>query len=165
MAHYAAMIEQLLQQPQLRVVLVGSAEQEPALAALQARCAASGRVISLAGRTDWSTLAAVLRRARLVICNNSGIAHLAASLGVPTLAIYSASHQMREWGPRGLLSRAIMADMPCSPCGLEAVAACPYGHSCMTRITPEMVAAQALDMLAFDAAEMAVPPVPAWQNG
>jgi hypothetical protein len=35
----------------------------------------------------------------------------------------------------------------------------------MTRITPEMVAAQALDMLAFDAAEMAVPPVPAWQNG
>jgi ADP-heptose:LPS heptosyltransferase len=36
-----------------------------------------------------------------VISNNSGVAHLAAACGAPTLTIYSGSHQPQEWGPRG----------------------------------------------------------------
>ena len=57
------------------------------------------------GSEPWTSS----ERAALVIANNSGVAHLAASCGTPTLAVYSGSHQPQEWGPRGNNVRAVMA--------------------------------------------------------
>ena len=105
------------------------------------------RITSLAGKTDWSGLAAVLRQADLVIANNSGVAHLAAACGRPTLGIYSGSHQPQEWGPRGRTIRIITAVVPCSPCGYEKLELCPHDHRCMTMIEPETVAQHARAML------------------
>jgi ADP-heptose:LPS heptosyltransferase len=82
-----------------------------------------------------------------VIANNSGVAHLAAACGAPTLAIYSGSHQPQEWGPRGDRVRAIMALVPCSPCGYDKLEECPNDHLCMKQIAPETVADQAIAML------------------
>jgi ADP-heptose:LPS heptosyltransferase len=89
----------------------------------------------------------VIREADLVIGNNSGVVHLAAACGTPTLAIYSGSHQPQEWGPRGPRVRALMALVPCSPCGWDKLELCPYDHRCMRLITPEAVAAEAIEML------------------
>ena len=77
----------------------------------------------------------------------SGVGHLAASVGAPTLAIYSASHQPQEWGPRGPRSQALMAVVPCSPCGYDRLAECPYEHTCMQGLLPESVFAQAAKRL------------------
>ena len=48
-------------------------------------------------------------------------------------------------------ARALMAAVPCSPCGLERVEQCPFEHRCMTSITPEQVLEQALAMLRDEA--------------
>ena len=85
--------------------------------------------------------------ADLVIANNSGVAHLAAACGTPTLAIYSGSHQPQEWGPRGDNVRAVMALVPCSPCGYDKLEECPNDHLCMKQIAPETIADQAIAML------------------
>jgi ADP-heptose:LPS heptosyltransferase len=63
----------------LPVVLVG--EKQPPQP--MARSAA----IDLRGRTDVTQLIAVLAHARIVLCNDSAPAHLAAALGVPVVAV------------------------------------------------------------------------------
>ncbi|MFL5267064.1 MAG: glycosyltransferase family 9 protein, partial [Stellaceae bacterium] len=79
--------------------------------------------------------------------NNSGVAHLAAACGRPTLAIYSGSHQPQEWGPRGQTVRTITALVSCSPCGYEKLELCPNDHLCMSLIEPEVVLQHARVML------------------
>ena len=95
----------------------------------------------------YDELAGVVRRADLVIANNSGVAHLAAACGRPTLAIYSGSHQPQEWGPRGENVRTVTAAVPCSPCGYERLELCPHDHRCMTLIEPETIFRDAVAML------------------
>jgi ADP-heptose:LPS heptosyltransferase len=80
----------------LRVVLTGTAA-EAELTGLVAR---AGRAMSLdlAGRTDLGTLAALLEGARLLICNDTGVSHLAAALRVPSVVI-STGNNPERWAP------------------------------------------------------------------
>jgi heptosyltransferase-2 len=126
----------------------GQAAQAATLMDLLQDLAHAGRVSDRVGKTQWADLPDLLRAADLVICNNSGIAHQAAALGARTLAIYSASHQPLEWGPRGPRARAVMRSVPCSPCGYERVEDCGNQHACMRLLTPQAAAAQAAHLLA-----------------
>jgi ADP-heptose:LPS heptosyltransferase len=97
------------------------------------------RVVNDCGRTPWAETMERIRSAACVVGNNSGIAHLAAFAGVPTLCIFSGAHQRLEWRPIGgnvvTLSRAIV----CSPCHLHHAVDCPYGLACLDQIRPETV--------------------------
>lgn len=145
---YKRLVGLLLNEVGTYVVLVGSRDQAAQLAPLCQAYGGNDRLVNVAGRTDWSGLTAVLRQADLVIANNSGVAHLAAACGRPTLAIYSGSHQPQEWGPRGQTIRTITAVVSCSPCGYEKLELCPHDHLCMTLIEPETVIQHARAMLA-----------------
>lgn len=105
------------------------------------------RVVNDCGRLAWPALEALIRDAGCVIGNNSGIAHLAAFAGVPTICIFGGAHQRGEWRPIGdnvvTLSRALA----CAPCGLHNAASCPFGVACLDQIAPEKVAETALLLL------------------
>lgn len=92
----------------------------------------------------WSEVLDRLRQAKCVIGNNSGIAHLAARMGTPTVCIFGGAHQRTEWRPLGfnvvVLSRAIA----CAPCHLHRAADCLYGKACLEQISPEVVSQAAL---------------------
>ncbi|HEX5321117.1 MAG TPA: glycosyltransferase family 9 protein, partial [Stellaceae bacterium] len=132
------------------IVLVGSPAQRGQLDEIVSPRGRDERIVNLAGQADWEQSAAVVRDADLVIANNSGIAHLAGASGTPTLAIYSGSHQPQEWGPRGNRVRAVMALVPCSPCGHDKLESCPNDHLCMRLIAPDAIAAEAIAMLSGD---------------
>ena len=144
---YSRLIGMLMAETNCHIVLVGARDQVSGLSDLCRRHDDSERIVNLGGKIDWSSLAAVLRRADLVIANNSGVAHLAAACARPTLAIYSGSHQPREWGPRGDKVRAVTTALPCSPCGYERLELCPHDHLCMTLIEPEAIFRHAAEML------------------
>ena len=144
---YANLVGMLLARADCHVVLVGSRDQRTSLDNICNRHDGESRLVNLGGRIDWAELAGVLRRADLVIANNSGVAHLAAACGRPTLAIYSGSHQPQEWGPRGESVRTVTAVVPCSPCGYERLELCPHDHRCMTLIEPETIFRDAVAML------------------
>ncbi len=57
---------------------------------------------------DLYELACWLSRARLYIGNDSGISHLAAAVGVPTLAIFLTT-DARIWAPRGSHARVVLS--------------------------------------------------------
>jgi len=71
------------------------AQARPVLAAIP-----PGRALDLVGRLDLLTAAAVLRRCALFVGNDTGLMHLAAAAGVPTLGLFGPSppEQYAPWG-------------------------------------------------------------------
>jgi heptosyltransferase-3 len=67
------------------------------------------RRIDLAGRVDLLTAVAVLRRCALFIGNDTGLMHMAAAAGTPTLGLFgpSPSEQYAPWGQRAALVRSV----------------------------------------------------------
>jgi ADP-heptose:LPS heptosyltransferase len=59
------------------------------------------RLINLVGRVDLLTAAAVLRRCELFIGNDTGLMHIAAAIGTPTLGLFGPSpiEKYAPWGP------------------------------------------------------------------
>lgn len=80
----------------LQVVLTGSVEELP-LTQLVAR-AMEAESINLAGCTSLGTLAMLLKGARSLICNDTGISHLADALQVPSVVIFTSS-DINRWAP------------------------------------------------------------------
>lgn len=54
--------------------------------------------VNLAGRTDIGVLGALIGRARLLVSNDTGVSHMAAALGTPSVIIFLASDPSR-WAP------------------------------------------------------------------
>lgn len=78
-------------------VLVTGVANEAALTARVAT-AARGPSLDLAGRTGLGVLAALVEGARLVVSNDTGVSHLAAALGVPSVVVFVGSDPER-WAP------------------------------------------------------------------
>jgi ADP-heptose:LPS heptosyltransferase len=86
------------------LVLGGEQDREGARAARMAM--PRERVIDLAGKADLLTAYACLKRARLFIGNDSGLMHLAAAAGTPTVGLFGPSDE-RRYGPWGPHVRAV----------------------------------------------------------
>ncbi len=91
---------------------------------------------NLAGTTSLSGLADLLSEGTALVCNDSGAMHVAASVGLPTLAIFGPtvlSQGFRPWQNQALV---LERDLTCRPCGKHGSQACPIGtHECMTTIS------------------------------
>ncbi len=88
-------------------------------------------------------LAALLSCARVLIANDSGTAHLAASVGTPSVVIFGPTDPGRT-APTGAPVRVLDRYVFCSPCFLKE---CPYGHECMREISAEMALEAVEDLL------------------
>lgn len=123
------------------VVLTGTSGEAPLVRQVQAAMRAPAT--DLAGRTGLFELGALVERARLVVCNDTGISHVAAALQVPSVVI-SSGGDVARWRPLDAQRhRVLWRDAPCRPC---AHPVCPYGHECARGVPVEAVldAARAL---------------------
>jgi ADP-heptose:LPS heptosyltransferase len=93
--HFAAVAE-VLGSRGLGVVLTGTAAEAGLTGALAAALPFS--CLDLAGRTSLGGLAALLSGARLLVCNDTGVSHLAAALRVPSVVISTGDNPAR-WAP------------------------------------------------------------------
>ncbi|PWC31982.1 glycosyltransferase family 9 protein [Azospirillum sp. TSO22-1] len=73
--------------------------------------ALGGAAIDLTGRTDPLAAAACLRRAALYVGNDSGLMHIAAAVGTPTIGLFGPGwpEMYGPWGPR---ARAVVSAEP-----------------------------------------------------
>lgn len=91
-------------------------------------------------------LAAALARCRLHVGPDSGVIHLAAALGVPTISLFRRRGSYAAWIPRGPAHRALLAPCDCpddrqSPC---AAAGLPR---CLDRLSADAVMPVARELL------------------
>jgi heptosyltransferase-2 len=118
----------------LTPVLLGSPDDRQTEAAV---VAASRRPpASLVGRDRVALMPRLLARLACLVSGDTGVAHLAAALGVPTVTLFGPTDP-RLTAPRGPSARALANPAPCSPCFL---ASCPVEHSCMRGIEVDAVA-------------------------
>jgi ADP-heptose:LPS heptosyltransferase len=89
-----------------RLLVAGSAQDAHVLPTLRAVLPRE-RFIDLVGRVDLVTLHTALGSARLFIGNDSGLMHLAAAAGAPTLGLFGPSDEQlyAPWGERGRVLR------------------------------------------------------------
>jgi len=77
--------------------------------------ASDGKAVSIAGRTSIMELAAVIKKSKFFISNDTGPMHIAAALNIPVFAIFGPANPIRT-GPYGDIHTIIKKDLPCSPC-------------------------------------------------
>ncbi len=113
------------------VLLLGSAQERP-LARRLARLFSQPllqKTSDLSGVCGLEGLPEILKSLDLLLTPDTGLMHLAASLGVPVQAFFLSSAWCFETGPYGLGHLIWQAKKPCSPC-LES-APCPHGVACL----------------------------------
>jgi heptosyltransferase-2 len=97
--------------------------------------AIGGAAVSLAGRTDLLAQAGVCAAARVAVCNDSGLAHLSAALGTPTVVVFGSTSS--AWtAPLGARVRVVQDAPVCAPCFQRA---CAIGTVCLTAVTARAV--------------------------
>ncbi len=101
----------------LDVVLTGTTDEKPVVRAV-ADAMHRRAPLDLAGRTSLGSLAALLTRARIVICNDTGVSHLAAALGTPSVVVFGdprVASDPRRWAPLDRERHRPVAPSPDSP--------------------------------------------------
>ncbi len=140
--HFAAVADALAELG-LTVLLTGTAAEAGLTAAVAS--AMYWRPIDLAGHTDLWTLGALIENAAVLVCNDTGVSHVAAALGTPSVVVSSGGDALR-WAPADAARhRVFWQDMPCRPC---QHAVCPSGHGCALAVQVRDVQQAALQVAA-----------------
>ena len=133
--HYAQLAGALLDAGR-QVWLMGSPKDVDDCAAI---AAAEPRVQSLAGHTSLLDAVDLLSGVDQVVCNDSGLMHLACALGRPTVGIFGSTSP-RFTPPLGEAAVVVEQTLDCRPCFARR---CPLGHlNCLNTLAPEQVLRQ-----------------------
>lgn len=129
-----------------QIAITGTSNEAAITAAVLG--AMTAPALHLTGSTTLGGLAALVARARLVVCNDTGISHVAAAMRTPSTVIASGS-DTRRWAPLDRSRHHVLADYPpCRPCAFRD---CPYGHTCALNVSVSHVVDAALEQLAHSA--------------
>ena len=112
----------------------GTADRE---ACAEVAAAAPG-CVDLSGRTSLAQAVALLSLAGAVVCNDSGLMHVAAALGRRIVAVFGSSSPAMT-PPLSPAARPLWLALGCSPCYQRQ---CPLGHlDCLNKLGPDRVIA------------------------
>jgi heptosyltransferase II len=122
------------------LVVIGG--REDAALAREIVAAAPGRAWSAAGELSLRGSAAVIRRARALVTNDSAPLHLATAVGTPVVALFGPTVPEQGFGPRDASSLTLgHTGLRCRPCSAHGPEVCPLGHHrCMRELPVETVA-------------------------
>jgi len=100
-----------------------------------------------AGVTSMTEVLQLISVSQLMLCNDSGLMHVAAGLGIPTVTPFGATDPART-SPSGPHLTVLYQPADCSPCLQRECSV--QGHPCMTNITTEMLFDACSSMLAIN---------------
>jgi heptosyltransferase-2 len=137
---YRMLIHRMVaEMPSLRIILFGNPIEVPMCVDLMRGLEA--RITLAAGQTSVKQAAALIERCCSLICNDSGLMHIAVAVGTPVIAIYGPT-DIRRTRPWGAANTIIRHEIPCSPCfkleGEAQLRSCPH-HDCLMTITTDEV--------------------------
>jgi heptosyltransferase-2 len=142
---YAELARELA--PHARIVVIG-AEGDRSLAD-EIRSATNGEMIDATGRLSLLASAELLRRASVLVTNDSAPLHLASAMNTPTIAVFGPTVPEFGFGPLADVAHVVgHPELACRPCDRHGPQRCPLGHwRCMREISAGAVALLARELL------------------
>jgi ADP-heptose:LPS heptosyltransferase len=135
----------MVEEQQVRICLV--AAPDDARYANQTAQAMQQPALDLSGRLGVAELAALLKRCRLLISNDSGPVHVAAAVGTPVVDIFGRNQRglsPLRWGPLGDGHLVLHKEVGCVTCLAHD---CDIEFLCLTSLTVEEVYQAAVTIL------------------
>lgn len=132
---FAYVSDKLIEESNVHIVFIGMDEDKDAVDKVIAKMRAKKNVHNFVNKTNIRQLGALLKRAKLLVTNDSAPLHLGCAMGTKVLALFGPTDP-HKYGPTGDLDVVITKKLHCSPC---EVATCAYNYECMKLIPPEEV--------------------------
>jgi ADP-heptose:LPS heptosyltransferase len=135
-------VDSLSSKGDFKFVVTGSSEDRTLSLKMAEKCGL--KIYDFCGQLSILETAALIRRCRLYITNDSGFMHIAAVLGVPMVAIFGPGY-LKRFDPRNIFDKAVVLtdNSDCSPCDKEEC----DSLKCLRKITPEIVIEACLNLL------------------
>ena len=133
-AHFATLADALTRQG-YTLWMLGS-QKDKALGDEIIHQAKIASPINLCGTTTLEQAIDLIAVAHFVVCNDSGLMHVAAALNRPVIALYGSSSPDFT-PPLSERAQILRLKLPCSPCFKRE---CPLGHlNCLQQLEPQRV--------------------------
>ena len=133
--HFATLADQLARRG-YAVWLLGSAKDKAVGDDIVRLATVAPAPVNLCGNTSLTQAIDLIATSTVVICNDSGLMHVAAALERPLVAVYGSSSPgfTPPLSPRATI---ISLNLDCSPCFKRE---CPLGHlDCLNKLEPQRV--------------------------
>jgi len=133
--HFAALADSLAKAG-YAVWLLGSAKDRAIGEHIVDQAQPANLPLNLCGATSLTEAIDLLAAASFVVCNDSGLMHVAAALGRPLIALYGSSSPGFT-PPLSDEAMILSLNLDCSPCFKRE---CPLGHlDCLNKLDPQRV--------------------------
>lgn len=114
--------------------LFGSPKESDAAKLIQ--IVTNNACVDLVGKTNLIEAITIMSKASAVVCNDSGLMHVAAALNKPLVVVYGSSSP-KFTPPLSKDVKILSLNLDCSPCFKRE---CPLGHlNCLKHLMPERV--------------------------
>lgn len=134
-SHFAKLSDMILKQD-YQVIILGSPKDTEISNSITELAGNKAGLFDLCGKTNLTDVIDLLGAAKHVVTNDSGLMHIACSVGAHVIALYGSSSPGFT-PPLSRNAELIQIELECSPCFERT---CKYGHyNCLNYITPEMV--------------------------
>jgi heptosyltransferase-2 len=122
---------------EIPLAIVGGAGDRADARQIRTALGAGTPVADATGRLSILAAGELIRRARVLVSNDSAPVHLASAVGTATVEIYGPTMPLFGFAARAAWSRVIEPEpISCRPCHHHGPPACPLGHHRCMRDTP-----------------------------
>jgi lipopolysaccharide heptosyltransferase II len=140
---FVELISLIAKELKLKVILVGDKGDSPVTKYITEH--SKHPVIDLSGKTTILELTALLKRAKILISNDSGVLHLASYINTPVVAVFGPTDETK-YGPWSSNSAIVKKEIFCRPC---KNAQCKFNSSeCMHLVKAQDLMRAITDILA-----------------
>ncbi len=144
--HFAETADRLAERYGLRVVLMGGPAERPESLAVAGRMRT--KAVDLTGQTPVGLLPGLLRRASLLLTNDSGPMHIAAAVKTPVVALFGPTDPVKT-GPYGQGHVVLSHAVECRPC-MRRDCTRAVALECLTAVQPEQVVQAVVQQLGLN---------------
>jgi len=138
--YYSDLILRIYQEKNIKSVLIGGKDDQ-SLCENIVKEVGGKKSFSVAGKLSILESAAIIKDAKLLITNDSGLMHVGDALKTPLFAIFGSTVRELGFFPSATTSMVIEnKGLSCRPCSHIGRDHCPKKHfHCMKELTPELV--------------------------
>jgi ADP-heptose:LPS heptosyltransferase len=147
--HFVSILSLVLKEKPLQVLLLGGKEDASQASEIMNGLPDEYRsmVLNLAGSCSLMQTAALLERSEAVLCNDTGLMHMASAFGNRLFVLFGSSSSAFGFLPYHTPYDLFVVDgLSCRPCSHIGRDRCPKGHfRCMNNLSQTLIAGKILD--------------------